>query len=1314
MSDSIPTAKFIRSLNLIVERIANFLFNFILMSPIKSILIPCIVSLFIAYPIIYNFYINPNIFFYSLVDNSKIIKYVDFSNNLTHEESSLIMNIFSFEYHSNLLNKDFMLEFHDIQKTLFANITDNIIYSPMDYWNNDKLRILYDNNILKTVQLCESSLNGYSPLNNIQLIANIQKSNGLVIGANVLRILSYSSTFSNFTSNIDFLISKYPNLKVTSISTSVYPNLKLLISYKLAGIIEKYYIYSVIPLLLILGAYKLKANKVIKSKLGIFFAFFIQLILTSLASLSIISYIFKDEYYHILELPIPLLIVVPFIINSVNIRILVHSFMKFSTELSFASRIHNIIKHSLPLTTYWNALSLVIVFSFYLKTNNRESLIFTVFALSSIILNYFLIITYFSAVIIIFFNNVELQDLIQSSNNNDLKNPLSELTNNGVYAEENKNNISQLNNFNNTNNIQSKNNIFNIIHEIIIHKSFILLVLIFVVNIHLVYQWTEGTTYHLINSVNNEILDIFLSKRGFAYELSKLSNDNVALQILNPILFSDYNIDNSEKLRPAIISSNYNSLFFFEFISFLIFIISSATLILKLTINNEFKNLNLITDKLSDNKSIRSKNSSLASSSNMPYFHSKDLVNGHVLDIVKVCTSQCPFIVSVGIDHKILVWSPMKIPIPVPTLLPIGSKFLPISHIEMSNSGSLIIVFSRSGEIKCWSRYSMSWIWTVSVDALTNNTPLVAFFRKRTHISTGRRKLVSRNSKTLKEKSFTTAKIPSKLSNVVSTTPASPTIPNDTLLENPKPSQLPPKINKKMVSPTPTPSPSPSQTSISNKPKMKLKLDTELDKSIKPVRRTSLDSNFDQAKSHEETTNNEFLIVLKNGSMISIDCVTGKTESTILTNSTLLCAKKLVSPRVNDRIVGIKDNGELIVSTVVNNKWKSRPVKIDTSNYNTGKSLITPAILMKYQEFNHSSPNSPSASISSPTNDYFDFAGAHKSTPLNINDNTNNVNKKVDFNDDFEGIIMETVPFVGMIVRAFGLNCQLIDVQTGISLKEWKINKFKQNTFKVFHSEPSHCRFCGCVSVESFSVAYTEIKTNSLVMHTFSIDNRAKNNICLRVERDSRETRCLGFASVTEHQYILSNVEEWCSTDINILVGIRKKENNNNNNNNNNLVTINGIQANDSSSSGLRSRLSTGKKEKISANIDDNVVEGRQLSDIWEGWTMSADGQIKCYQIPNGQNSGLLIKKLGPVSKFGHKSIVVSFGNIMKVLYLGNDNLIEEGEPNNENLSSSPMYQSSGSLSFINRRRKLHMKKYDLTHSTNFEDAMPESIFAMS
>ncbi|GMG53125.1 unnamed protein product [Ambrosiozyma monospora] len=308
------------------------------------------------------------------------------------------------------------------------------------------------------------------------------------------------------------------------------------------------------------------------------------------------------------------------------------------------------------------------------------------------------------------------------------------------------------------------------------------------------------------------------------------------------------------------------------------------------------------------------------------------------------------------------------------------------------------------------------------------------------------------------------------------------------------------------------------------------------------------------------------------------------------------------------------------------------------------------------------------------------------------------------FQDDFSDVVLETVSFVGMIVRAFNSKAQLIDAQTGTLIKEFPIGQFKTSTFQVFHPEPSHCRFCGCASVASFSIAYTEIETNTLIMHTFSIDNRAKNNICLRVERDARETRCLGFASVTEHQHWLGNVEGWCASDLNMLMGVRRKEKED--------ISNYSDLPSQSSSFKLLEQLSGNEKPYLRNRhrhlINDKPMKHPKLSDIWEGWTMSSNGQVRYYEIPNGTDSGLLIKRLGPVRKFGHKSIVVSFGNIMKILYLGNDNLIEEGDTDGESLS--PLSQTSSSLSFINRRRKMTLKKYELTHSTNFNDSPGASV----
>ncbi|GME77806.1 unnamed protein product [[Candida] boidinii] len=269
---------------------------------------------------------------------------------------------------------------------------------------------------------------------------------------------------------------------------------------------------------------------------------------------------------------------------------------------------------------------------------------------------------------------------------------------------------------------------------------------------------------------------LFLDKRGLATELSLLAqflnekelvkNDNsngsnkstrdiskqvntLSITVDGPVVVTIKNHIDAIKDNEEFVDFNINTTYqfdiyyLFEFVSCLMFILASSSIILKISINTD--NYDSL-QSLSNN--IKSNESSAGTHSND--LHSRDLVNGHFLDIVRVCTSSCPFIVSVGMDHKILVWSPLTIPIPSPTQLPVSGRLLPITNIVMSNSGSLIAVFSNSGIIKCWSRLSMSWVWTLQIDPSTiGGTPIESFFRMRTSVAgTNRRKVVARNSTT--------------------------------------------------------------------------------------------------------------------------------------------------------------------------------------------------------------------------------------------------------------------------------------------------------------------------------------------------------------------------------------------------------------------------------------------------------------------------------------------------------------------------------------------------------------------------------------
>lgn len=1264
-----------------LSKLANMLGPILLTRPMLTILGPCIISLIFAYPSIYNIYLSPHEIFYSILfESSKCtdsISFIPVSNKLSTE---FTFKVYSFDSENeNLLSSDYLLQLYDIQYTLFNNVSllndEMTIYSPLDYWNNDKTLLINDDNILQTIQLNGWYPNNYKfqPLNNLKLFSGIHKLDGLMRSASSMNIICYYK--SNpiidevLDSNLSLVKNNYPKLNIFSNTDSEKKSEFFKILVNRASLSEIFLIYIIIPLsLFIYTFFKLKKSNSVNSKLGLLFTFLVQIILSNLASYTVISMFFQERDF--MQIPSPLVILIPLFITGENVIRLLSEISKNRNEISFISKINKAIISSFPKSTCYNILCLIMLSIDLIISKSDRSIHFFLFTILCVFFNYFLTYTYFLTTLIMDANRkVELQDLFLCNSKNLIKsvktsrlssiNMLNNMNNSNLNNNTNSDNINNHNHNNNINNNNNKNkNILSSLKNSILKYKFVILVFsVLLFFNHIILHWTNGV---LIPTNSNESLNYFLNKRGFVYELMKASKNShkLIINMFNPIIFSD-NFHNNYQIKIDNIYS-FDLLYLFEFVSFLIFVISCAVIILKLT---------NIDKKVLTSKDLKINTIDESDTNSKPLFQSKELVKGHVLDIVKLCTSSCPFIVSVGIDHKILVWSPLKIPIPLPIQLPISNNFLPITHVVMSESGSLISVFSKSGEIKCWSRLSMCWIWSICPDELVNDVPLESFFRRKQSINIGRRKLISRGTHKAENSSSNNNKS------------SSATEPSDN--ETKKSSMKPLKSLKTRTLTTRSERPLKSRINGSN---------SITPNSLRPKTSLSIDSNFNQSIDISQlsyNSNMEFIIVLKNGTIISINCTDGTFEKSLLSNNLILSAKKLLSPRVNDRIVGIRENGELVVSTCINNKWKSRPVKVDTSNYNMGRSLITPAILSStYLDIN-----------SSPTLANFAFTDDH----------TNMNTKKVDFNDNLNGIVMETVPFVGMIVRAYGSKCQLIDVQTGTVLKDWRIGKFISNTFKVFHPEPSHCRFCGCASVESFSIAYTESENNYLILHTFSIDNRAKNNICLRVERDARETRCLGFASVNEHRYWLSHVEGWCPTDLNTLMGLRRKFHNNDDDEASKMygpIEENSDiwreifedeedsylnKSNNFANSNLRKRnikksmydISIDNKDVITdiqthSNIKDidstTNNKTHKLSYIWEGWTMHADGKVRFYEIPDGSDSGLLIKKLGPIQKFGHKSIIVSFGNIMKVLYLGNDNLIEE--ENDEAMSTNELTNS--------------------------------------
>lgn len=599
----------------------------------------------------------------------------------------------------------------------------------------------------------------------------------------------------------------------------------------------------------------------------------------------------------------------------------------------------------------------------------------------------------------------------------------------------------------------------------------------------------------------------------------------------------------------------------------------------------------------------------------MKQFKSIDLAGGHDIDIASVTTNiSCPFVITVGLDKKVLVWSPLIKPVPRPIDISTtisaspteGRLFWPINHISISNDGNLIVLIScRFMKIKLFQRSSMKYLWEQDLleesvpDATSKKRPKVleSFFRRRTVPGVLARMIQERKKR-------------SKVGRRTSATSMSSSTS---------------QINSDFSVPEGS-----DMTTIE-----------ELPESLEGLQ-PSESLREDEIES-DPLIQDEYLMVLDNGHFITISCQSGTMKVVnllaesyqSLSGLTILSAKRLVTPRVRDRIICHISNADILVVTVINNQWSCRIMDVQREMYNKETSYFSVVPI-------------PPPKIYNPATDSFDSPS----------DSSNRTNSSVESTKSPPRLIGEavinsaiaTVDFVGMVLVVNRMVAELIDVLTGVVLRSFGIGHFKHLSFRVSHLEPTHCKFCGCASIQSLSILYEDYYSNTLMIHTFHTDGkRAKSNICLRVERDPREIRCQGFEAVKEDIHWIENVEKWEVTNINVVIGVQRPAD---------VTPINDPYDSDvvqdtTNSFQLRSR----KRSAVTKPTLNNFA----ATNKWTGFIVSAaNGKKIEYQIPFDKNTPPMVaNKINCIRPYGYKSVALTFGNLTKIIYLGNNKLIE-------------------------------------------------------
>lgn len=886
----------------------------------------------------------------------------------------------------------------------------------------------------------------------------------------------------------------------------------------------------------------------VRSRLGLFIAGVVQILLSMSSALAIMSFFYPTFSANSLRnfLIVPYFVVV---VSLENIIRLLNAVAKSPPENHPSSRLAAGLTETFPktikvLSSYFLFIMLYCYAFPSVSLQNHQILLF---AIISLIIDLAMHVTYFSAILFVDLRRLELEDLINSDS---ITTPQST----SLLPFELDNKIPQ-----------AIRNQYVYLRHVYLHPRLSASTTVLVLSMIFLFIWgyiTDPSEQHIYSSKK---VTFFLSPLlSPSSPLSKYKN----IRVFEPLVVQGDSFFPSPHPMAFRIGNDIRGSFFsfirifsfnilLEFLASLAFILSLTGVILK-----------FLFPPMSEPAEPAP-----SSDSDVMEFFSKELTGFHTLDVL-LLSSQGSTITTVSLDHKVLVWNVASAPgakIERPIQIPNPPDFWPISKVVLNSSLNMIAIYCmKVSAIKCYNFKSGTLLYHLQDSSHFNVLPVEIFF-------SGPELIV--------------------------------------------------------------------------------------------------------------TTRKGFLLSISDTGIMKTFRVEFVSKSESLRHS-----RRLLTPRIPERVVCVSTQNDISIGTHIGKVWKFRKLQIresqmpinihthgvhDLSRYKPQVTPVPQAMLSRRP-------------MGSARLDALNGAASHQ---------IEKPKPKVLQNPVLEIV---PVPAINMVLLATSVQACLFDAHTGIIVRRFQLGHFKPGTLRAFHSQPTHCRFCGCVSVDSVSIAYSDAEEEGMaICHTLTIDNRAKNSICIRVERDPRETRCLGFDATTERQHWIGRVEGWDTTDMNMIMGVRRKEipSEEDISNSSQVSLIQKLrQRKFPGSEGFRNR--SRRRHTTDTIFSQSTVSSSRppIRSTWEGFAMSATGQISIYDIPDYSEhvhdnpnyydlhqskdlrshqshhslhhihhrgfgaelssvsrSRLLIRSLGPVTKYGAKSIAVAFGNIIKVLYFGKE-----------------------------------------------------------
>lgn len=216
----------------------------------------------------------------------------------------------------------------------------------------------------------------------------------------------------------------------------------------------------------------------------------------------------------------------------------------------------------------------------------------------------------------------------------------------------------------------------------------------------------------------------------------------------------------------------------------------------------------------------------------------------------------------------------------------------------------------------------------------------------------------------------------------------------------------------------------------------------------------------------------------------------------------------------------------------------------------------------------------------------------------------------------------------------------LVNLEDHEVLHNFPLDGMVPSSLRCFHTAPSGPSG-PCVSVQSFSLIYTDKISGSCKLLTYSPGNKYEG-ICIDDRQLVVDSTSCAWSSTSTKIHEIEQPGNWEVLQIGVVIGVRKS-------------APSSILLNEETPLPT-SRLQAMLRQRKSPNV---TKQASYEPDSWEAWMLSFTGDTSTVSLSqerfNATSIQLLAATCGPICRIGQRSIAVGLGNLVKIITVGHE-----------------------------------------------------------